>query len=168
MALTNEQKLVAGGAVGILAIAALLYMSSNASAATTPGNSAGPTLDPTSTRGQAAIALAAAIQAAGGYSASESALVVAYETAAGLSVDAGFPGTQVMTSLRADLAAISAFCAISTNNCTNGMSDYPTVGSLAVYPWTSAAGWVAGNVPAAFVGSSATDGSKWAGTTVGT
>ena len=164
MALTNEQKLVAGGAVGIGAIALLLYLSSNASAATNPGNSAGPTLDPTSTRGAAAIALAAAIQAAGGYSASEASLVVAYEQAAGLSVDAGFPGTQVMTSLRADLAAISAFCAISTNNCTNGMSDYPTVGSLAVYPWTTAGGWTAGNVPAAFVG----DGSAWAGTTVGT
>ena len=168
MALTNEQKLVTGAAVGIGAIALLLYLSSNASAAQGGANPTGPTLDPTSTRGAAAIALAAAIQAANGYSASESALVIAYEQAAGLSVDAGYPGTQVMTTLRSDLAAIAAFCAITANNCTNGPNDYPLVGSIAVYPWTAAGGWTTGNVPAAFVGSSASDGSKWAGTTVGT
>jgi hypothetical protein len=135
------------GVVGLGAVAiTLLALSGTASAVTN-------TLDPNSARGQAATALAAAIQAAGGYEGSEASLVVAYEQAAGLSVDAGYPGTQVMSSLQSDLAAMGT------------SSSYPLVGTLTQYPWTAAAGWTSGNVPAAFVNNSA----AWtAGTTVGT
>jgi hypothetical protein len=152
--LTEPHKLAILGVVGLgAAVLAIMALSGTASAATNAGT--GTSLSPTDGgRGQAATALAAAIQAAGGYKGTEASLVVAYETAAGLTVDAGYPGTNVMTALRTDLAAMG------------NASTYPIVGTLALYRWTAAGGWASGNVPPAFADGS---GAAWsAGTAVGT
>lgn len=163
MAFSVNQKMAIGAGVGIAAVALVLLASNTASAApassTPPGNT--PALDPTSTLGQAAIALASAITTSGGYAGSQTAAIKAYQTAKGLTVD-GYPGTNTMTSLRADLAAMG-----NTASGTSYSDTYPLVGTLTLYPWTSAGGWTTGNVPAAFAGSNGA--ALWAaGTTVGT
>jgi hypothetical protein len=170
--LTSEQKLAMVGVVGLGALAiALLAFGGTANASTGTG---GPAVDPNSARGQAAIALAAAIQADGGYQGTQAGLVIAYETAVsqatgGLQVDAGYPGQNVMASLRADLTNMGT----NASTGTTYASQYPLVYSIATYPWLAAGtagaigggGWEQGNVPAVFVNNSA----AWtAGTTVGT
>lgn len=168
MATFSKHKLAIIGVLGLGAVAiGLLAASGTANAATNPSSPAA--LDPTSTRGQAAIALASAIQTAGGYEGSQGAAVAAYQSAAGLAVD-GYPGTNTMTQLGVDLAAMG------TNSSTGQTysATYPLIGTLAKYDWTSSTGWVSGNVPATFVNNSAawmgtgTSYSNWNGTTVGT
>lgn len=148
--MTPTQRLAMYGVVGLGAtVLVLLAISGTANAAAPAPAGMNPT---DGGRGQAATALASAIQTAGGYQGSQASLVVAYEQAAGLSVDAGLPGAQVMSTLRDDLAAMGT------------SSTYPLIGTIAVYPWTG--GWTSGNVPAAFADNT---GSAWsAGTAVGT
>lgn len=148
MALTKDQKVLLVGGTGVAAVAIILLMSGSANAA----NAA--TLDPNSARGQAATALAAAIQSAGGYCGSQSSLITAYQTAAGaagasMAVD-GYPGSLTITTLRQDLAAMGT------------TSSYPIVGTVGLYPWTAAGGWTTGNVPAAFADNS---GAAWTNST---
>jgi hypothetical protein len=143
--LTSNQKLALVSGIGVAAMVGLALLLSSSTANAAPNaTSTTPTLDPNSARGQAATALASAIQTAGGYCGTQKAAVIQYEQAAGLTVDAGYPGTNVMTSLRADLAAMGT------------TSSYPLIGTIATYPWTAAAGWASGNVPAAFADGSGT------------
>jgi hypothetical protein len=147
MALTPNQKLAIGAVVGVGVLGAIMLASGKAQAATNPPAN----LDPNSTEGQAAIALAAQIQNDGGYRGdTQASLVTAFENAVGLAAD-GYPGTLVMTRLRQDLTAMGT-------DGTGGqtyVAEYPLVSSIATYPWLASAGWTSGNVPSQFVNNAA-------------
>jgi hypothetical protein len=136
--MTGNEKMALGSIAGLGALIALAFAFSKTAQAATGGSGTAPAnLDPNSTLGQAATAMAAQLNSAG-YCKSAMSTYQAFQTAAaaGMSyagnVD-GYPGTQTMAALNSALTSMGQ----------------PTV-TLQVYPWLASGGYDNTNAPASF------------------
>jgi hypothetical protein len=145
--MTGTEKMALGSLVGLGALVALAFAfsktaqaASGTPATSSSGNAPNQTatsssgLQASSTRGQAAIALANALNASGQYCLSQQSLVMAYQNSIGVTAD-GFPGSVTMNALVGDIGAMS------------GQTGVPSAPSLTIYPWTAGQGWGNSNAP---------------------
>jgi hypothetical protein len=147
--MTGNEKMALGSLVGLGTLIALAFAFSkvasaagSAPATTASGNAPNQTaastptgLQASSARGQAAIALANALNSAGQYCLSQSPLVTAYQSQLGITAD-GYPGAVTMNALVADIGAMQ------------GQTGVPSAPTLTIYPWTAGQGWGNSNAPA--------------------